>query len=319
MCQARLPRWLGLLAAALLVAATVTGVAAAPPYDGGTSQTASVAPHPAPARYALTGLKHSWQTLNNCGPASVAAVLSYYGINVSQEEARQALRPDPKSTGMGWQVITPYVVKFGLEAKPRTGGTRDLIKSLVANDIPVIVLQNVSETNPISHFRVVVGYDDGPGVFFVNDSLLGPNVAIPYDSFDERWKALAYSHARYIPVYRPEQAALVSAIIGPDWPDVGRYVQQFTSRPTPAPAAQATSQRTVAESDRSAQARMVLRSALEGMWQRGTDWWETMNTTVRGSGVLERGQTAFQQGHDRLVNLGETLRSLWPGSRPAER
>ncbi len=316
MHRAWLMPWLGLLAAAILVAATVTISAADPPNDGGTVQAASVTPRPAPQHYALTGLKHSWQTLNNCGPASVSAALSYYGVNVSQEEARQALRPDPNSSGMGWQVIAPYVAKFGLDAKPRTGGTRDLIKSLVANDIPVIVLQVVSETNPISHFRVVTGYDDTQSVFYVNDSLLGPNVAIAYDSFDERWKKLAYSQERYIPIYRPAQAALVAAILGPDWPDVGRYVQQLASRPTPAPAAQTTSQRATVESAQSEQLRAALMTALRGMWAQGVAGWQRIDGVVRNSGVLDRTRELYRQGLEKVSGFGERLKFLLPG-RPS--
>ena len=91
-----------------------------------------VTPKPAPAAYSLGQLKHSVQTLNNCGPASVVSVLSYYGFDVSQEAARQVLRPYAESRGMGWQVIAPYVARFGLATKPRINGNDDIIKALVA-------------------------------------------------------------------------------------------------------------------------------------------------------------------------------------------
>lgn len=214
--------WLLTLTAALLLMLSASPAWASPAYDQ-QSEGAEVTPREAPARYFIGQFKHSVQTLNNCGPASVVSVLSYYGFDVSQEAARQVLRPYAESRGMGWQVIAPYVAKFGLETKPRINGNDDLIKALVANDIPVIVLQNVSESYRVGHFRVVQGYDDRAGVFYANDSLLGPNVAIPYASFDARWEQLGYSWNRYIPIYRPEQAPLVAAILGNDWTDVGMY------------------------------------------------------------------------------------------------
>ncbi|MFN8484903.1 MAG: C39 family peptidase [Anaerolineae bacterium] len=211
--RAVLPRlWLAL--AAVLVVCGVLGLTT------GAAWAEEVRPRPAPASYFMGQLKHSVQTLNNCGPSSVVAAMSWYGVNVSQEQARSVLRPYSENRGMSHTVIAPYVAQYGLEARARVNGNPEIIKGLVANNIPVIVLQWISESRRIGHFRVVQGYDDRQGVFYVDDSLLGPNVAIPYDSFERRWN---YQWTRYIPVYRPNQAALVAAILGPDWTDQGMY------------------------------------------------------------------------------------------------
>lgn len=202
-----------LLAALLLAAPGAVAPAWASPAAEGSAK-------PVPPRYFIGQLRHSVQTLNNCGPAALSATLSYYGVYVSQEEARQVLRPYAESRGMSQNVIPPYVEDFGLRSVVRVNGNRDVIKALVANDIPVIVLQHISETWRIGHFRVVQGYDDYRGVFLVNDSLLGPNVALSYDSFDARW---AYNWSRYMPVYRPDQEPLVAAILGADWTEAGNF------------------------------------------------------------------------------------------------
>ncbi|MFN8474067.1 MAG: C39 family peptidase [Anaerolineae bacterium] len=221
MRRAHTVRLLGVILGILVLSLAVMPAWANPADDD--SMPKEVTPRSAPAAYSLGQLKHSVQTLNNCGPASVVAVLDYYGFDVSQGEARQVLRPYADSRGMGWQVIAPYVAKFGLETKARINGNDDIIKALVANDIPVIVLQNVSETYRVGHYRVVQGYDDNAGVFYADDSLLGSNIAIPYSSFDARWEGLNYSWNRYIPIYRPDQAPLVAAILGADYTDIGMY------------------------------------------------------------------------------------------------
>ncbi len=177
-----------------------------------------------PGSYHIGQLKHSVQTLNNCGPASIVSVLSYWGMDVSQETARRALRPYAESRGMSQTVIPYYVGEFGLNAKVRVDGNRDVIKALVAHDVPVIVLQWIRENWRLGHFRVVQGYDDALGVFYVNDSLLGPNVAIPYDSFDARWD---YNWSRYIPIYHPSQIPTVAAVLGPDWDDKGMFARRI--------------------------------------------------------------------------------------------
>ena len=214
--------------ALLVFAASALSVAAAPSPDTevAAAPTYDVSPRPAPAAYFMGQLKHSVQTFNNCGPAAVVSAMSFYDIDVSQEAARQVLRPYAESRGMSQHVIPPYVAKFGLQAKVRLNGNDDLIKRLVANDIPVIVLQYISETWRTGHFRVVQGYDDRAGVFYANDSLLGPNVAISYRSFDARWD---YNWSYYVPIYRPDQAPLVAAILGPDWTDKGMYERTIPS------------------------------------------------------------------------------------------
>lgn len=177
-----------------------------------------------PTRHHIGQLKHSVQTLNNCGPAAIVSALSYWGFDVSQETARRVLRPYAESRGMSQTVIPYYVGEFGLNAKVRIDGNRDVIKALVANDVPVIVLQWIRENWRLGHFRVVQGYDDTLGVFYVNDSLLGPNLAIPYDSFDARWD---YNWSRYIPIYDPSQIPTVAAILGPDWDDKGMFARRL--------------------------------------------------------------------------------------------
>src|SRR5258708_31613766 len=47
-----------------------------------------------PARADVGPMRHLWQSLNNCGPASVVMALSTFGIEADQEEARLAL-PGP--------------------------------------------------------------------------------------------------------------------------------------------------------------------------------------------------------------------------------
>lgn len=214
---------LAVLLAALLSLLVASPGLAAPPSDddvlvASTSDTTT--PRPAPVRYHMGQFKYSVQTLNNCGPASVVSVLSYYGIDVSQEQARRVLRPYSESRGMSQLVIPPYVAQWDLQAHVRVNGKTEVIKTLVANNIPVIVLQWISETWRLGHFRVVQGYDDELGVFYVNDSLLGSNLAIPYKSFEARWD---YNWSRFIPIFRPEQRPTMEAILGDDLTNAGMF------------------------------------------------------------------------------------------------
>lgn len=155
-----------------------------------------------------------WQTLDNCGPASVSMVLGYYGHNVGQADAQATLRPDPDVWGMLPDAVRPYVADFGLDTRVLNQGTDDDLKALLNAGVPVIVAQWLSETEPIAHYRVVTGYDDTQGAFIVNDGMLGAGVAIGYSEFQALWTT--YNNL-YLPIYRQDEATQVQAALGSQW------------------------------------------------------------------------------------------------------
>src|SRR6476619_6582316 len=102
MFRPRLSHLTALMAAFLLAIVLVAPSVAAPgpgDLDASIATVQDITPKTAPVRYSLGQLKFSVQTLNNCGPASVVSAMSYYGINVSQEEARKVLRRSSDSRG----------------------------------------------------------------------------------------------------------------------------------------------------------------------------------------------------------------------------
>jgi tetratricopeptide (TPR) repeat protein len=91
------------------------------------------------------------------------------------------------------------------------------MRQLLANDLPVIVHQWLVRPHDgvlVGHYRVLRGYDVAQGHFIANDPYTGPQLTIGYAQFDEWWRPFGRG---YIPVYRPEQEALVAAILGDDW------------------------------------------------------------------------------------------------------
>lgn len=227
------------VAAGIVLAGTGFGVSRGPqtsPASGGTiadtiapvaARTISLPPAapaevlPAP-RDATTAarvgdMKHVWQSLNNCGPAAVVMALSTFGVDASQEDARLALRGPDVRRGMGPQGVDAWVrASFGLRAMWRNDGTTDLVRRLVANGFAPMVTQWLQDPSisRVAHWRTVRGYDDARGVFYVNDSMLGNDVALGYDRFARDWQSFSY---RYLVIYRPEQEPLLHAVVGADW------------------------------------------------------------------------------------------------------
>lgn len=168
-----------------------------------------------------------WQTLNNCGPASVSMVLAYYGQSVSQAQAQAALRA-PKEWGMLPGAVPPYVQGFDLEARILDHGTVDDLKALLKRGVPVIVAQWLTEAQPIPHYRVVIGYDDTKEEFYINDGVLGFGKAISYQDFDSLWDV--YRNL-YLPIYRQQDAAEVQGLLGTQWDHTVTFVSIYKSRP----------------------------------------------------------------------------------------
>jgi hypothetical protein len=199
-------------------------VVVSPPQTGTSIESPAVAPPgPEPKAAAASALieemKHVWQSLNNCGPASVVMALSSFGVDVSQETARLPLRGPGILSGMGPQRVSGWVNEnFGLRSVWRNNGTNDLLRRLVANGFAPMVTQWMQDpqVSRIAHWRVVRGYDDAAGTFYVNDPMLGHMVPLSYQWFQNNWQPFSY---RYMVIYDPKDEALLKAIVGEDWND----------------------------------------------------------------------------------------------------
>jgi len=172
-----------------------------------------------PAKADVGPMRHLWQTLNNCGPASVVMALSTLGVDADQEEARLALRGTDVRRGMGPGGVDPWVSSlYGLRSISRLNGTIELMKHFVANGFAPMVTQWMQDPSisRIAHWRVVRGYDDAAGTFYANDPMLGNMVPLSYDWFGRNWQSFSY---RYMVIYKPEDEKLLNAIMGPQVSD----------------------------------------------------------------------------------------------------
>lgn len=169
---------------------------------------------PAPDRKLLTGMSWVGQTWNNCGPASVSMVLSYYGIRLSQEEIGRALHPDPAGKHVGASEMAEYLAGKGLVARPSVNGNMDILQRLVANGVPVVVGGWLKAGEDIGHYRIIKGYDRTGGVMIFNDSYLGQDMRMTMAQFDALWWPF---NRFYMPVYRPDREPTIRAILGEDW------------------------------------------------------------------------------------------------------
>lgn len=189
-----------------------------------TPLTVSSSPTPTPTLFPIPANKtldngnyHIFQTFNNCGPAALSMALRFYGINVSQQELGQDLRPyqvpkgdnDDKSVTL--EELAQKSKEYGLVPYHRPMGNPQIVKQFIANDMPVITRTWTKPNEDIGHYRVIKGYNENAGTFLQDDSLQNKNLTYAYADFNEIWKKFNYEYLVLVP---KEKVELVNAFLG---------------------------------------------------------------------------------------------------------
>ena len=167
---------------------------------------------PIPSQKILLTDYHIFQTFNNCGPAALSMALRFYGINVSQAELGNALRPyqvaggdnDDKSVTL--EELAEKSKEYGFIPYHRPMGNPEIVKQFIANDMPVITRTLTKPNEDIGHYRVVKGYDEATGTFIQDDSLQNKNLEYSYEEFNEIWKKFNYEYLVLAPKEKQEIA-----------------------------------------------------------------------------------------------------------------
>ncbi len=181
----------------------------------------STALQPVQSQAQLDGMGHQWQTWNNCGPATITMNMSYFNRPETQVEAAAFLKPNANDKNVSPYELAAYARTTGMGAIVRQGGTVEQIKVFLSNNFPVLAeTWLIHEGDGLGHYRLINGYDDATGQFNTFDSLNGPDFKVSYEQFDADWRVF---NRLYIVVFPPEQANVVSNIIGKDLNDTAMY------------------------------------------------------------------------------------------------
>lgn len=170
-------------------------------------------------KYEIPMMSHVFQSFNNCGPASLSMLLSYFGVNKTQQELGQELRPyqiasgdnDDKSVTV--KELDKYSQNLGFNTYYRPNGSIQLLKTLIANDIPVLVRTWLHPDEDIGHYRIVRGFDDTNFEIIQDDSYEGKNLRYNYDVFEKMWQPFNYEYLVIVP---SDKKDLAEAIINQD-------------------------------------------------------------------------------------------------------
>ncbi|MCZ7544836.1 MAG: C39 family peptidase [Anaerolineae bacterium] len=209
-----------LLLLTLMGALALAGVPVAAAQDDPAS---AVAP---PESAYLMGVAHTYQTWNNCGPATLTMALSYWGWPGDQQRAAESLKPDAEDKNVSPAEMAAFVNRevTDVRALHRYAGDLNLLKRLVAAGFPVVIETGFIPEGEdwMGHYRLVVGYRDAEASFFTFDSYQGAGIPLPFGEADALWQ---HFNRAYVVAYPPAREAELSDLLGDDW-DADRNAQR---------------------------------------------------------------------------------------------
>jgi tetratricopeptide (TPR) repeat protein len=172
----------------------------------------------------LSGFQHFWQTWNNCGPATLASNLSYYGSTLDQADIGDVLRRYADDKNVSPEELVAYAQGQGYMAQLRVNGSADLARTLISNGIPLLIETWLEDEpdNGMGHYRLLTGYDDTAQRWVIYDSYVSTNLVnadpniyqgiyLSYQQTEAWWKIF---NRTYVLVYPPDRDALVRSILG---------------------------------------------------------------------------------------------------------
>ena len=145
----------------------------------------------------IEGVPFFPQEKHYCGPASLAAVMSYYGFTVSQEEvAEETYLPNLQGT------LPLDLLLYAKERNFQTTsyrGDMDDVKKQLALGRPVILFLNLGlSIAPKGHYIVAIGYDESSSSIIAHS---GRKRAVPitYKKLERSWSKTGYTTLLILP------------------------------------------------------------------------------------------------------------------------
>jgi tetratricopeptide (TPR) repeat protein len=142
--------------------------------------------------------------------------LSYWGWQGDQYAIAPFTKPNDRDKNVMPDEMAGFVEsQTDLRVVTRVGGDVDLLRSLIAAGFPVIVekgFEGAGFDGWMGHYELITGYDDAARLFTAQDSYMGPDLEISYDTLASNWRAFNFT---YLMIYPPDREAEVLALLGP--------------------------------------------------------------------------------------------------------
>jgi len=179
---------------------------------------------PIPANFYIEPPEWERQVINGCGPATLSMYLRYFGWEGNQFDINEVIKPKSADRNVNIEELDYYVRVYAgwLNVLYRVGGEIEVLKSLIAAGIPVMIEEGdelaeqywPTDDKWAGHFLLLTGYDDDQEVFYAQDSFRQADRLVSYEKTDERWKPF---NRVFLVVFLPHQEETIKQILGEDW------------------------------------------------------------------------------------------------------
>ncbi|NIS78850.1 MAG: tetratricopeptide repeat protein [Anaerolineales bacterium] len=176
-------------------------------------------PTPLPAMVRLASPQWEKQDWNNCGPATLALGLRFYGWGGDQYDISALIKPDRGDRNVNIDELAYFVRNragwMGVEF--RVGGTLEVLKRFIAAGFPMIIEKGyvIESDGPdagwAGHYLLLTGYDDARQIFIAQDTFQGADEEVSYQTLSEGWKAF---NRVYMVLYPTERQDDIDHLLG---------------------------------------------------------------------------------------------------------
>lgn len=166
-----------------------------------------------------------YQDWNNCGPATLALALRFWGWQGDQFTISEVVRPKRQDKNVNIDELAGYVnaSAAGLQVEVRVGGDQALLERLIAGGYPVVIEESFRVEKPAwpgddqwaGHYLLLTGYDEQSQFFTAQDSYYGPDRLTPYAEVAKNWQA--FNHV-YLVIFPKDDLQKVQTLLAEDWP-----------------------------------------------------------------------------------------------------
>lgn len=189
-----------------------------------STPTPAPSPTPLPVSISLPAPEWEKQDWNNCGPATLSLYLKYYGWSGDQFDISSQIKPERPDRNVNVEELVFFTRNNAgwLNIVFRVGGDIELLKTFLANGIPVMIEEGDTLPEPFwpnddqwaGHYLLLTGYDDAAQTFTAQDTFKGADRQVSYEETDARWQTF---NRVYILVFHPNQEETIKNILGSQW------------------------------------------------------------------------------------------------------
>lgn len=153
-----------------------------------------------PSYHMIEKVHQIHQGRNECGPASVAMVLNYYGVNKKKDELKDDLRWHPEK-GIPYQNMLRFPFEqYGFKVDFVKKGSIEQLIEQISQNRPVIVRQWLNSDakfkGDMGHWRVVIGFNHEKEKIYMRDPAITMKgfSSLSYREFLELWDLSHHSN-----------------------------------------------------------------------------------------------------------------------------